>query len=105
MILDGIDEIPFGPPRTVVLTFMQKLVSKRLSHLHLLVTSRPEHDILKHLSEFNGWMSMAVPKGAIAEDIKRYVETDIERDPDLKDLPYATKDLIIEKLCGEDNCM
>jgi ankyrin repeat domain-containing protein 50 len=105
VILDGIDEIPFGRPRTAVLTFVQRLVSKHLSHLHLLVTSRPEHDILKHLNEFNRWMSMAAPKEAIAEDIKRYVKTDIERDPELKILPYATKDLIIERLCGEENCM
>jgi len=84
---------------------MQRLTLQRLSYLHVLVTSRPEPDILRYLNESKGWISMAVPKGAIAEDIKRYVKTDIQRYPQLKALPDAIKDLIIEKLCGEDNCM
>jgi hypothetical protein len=54
IVLDALDEIPFGSDRDEVLRFVQALRNRRFPNLHLLLTSRvgdEEHDIASMLDQ------------------------------------------------------
>jgi hypothetical protein len=51
MILDALDECPRTTRRTDILPFLRKLVGFDVPGLHLLVSSRPEHDVLQCMND------------------------------------------------------
>lgn len=105
LIVDGLDEVRYGPPRVAVLRFLQLLVDLDSHHVSVFITSRSEPDILDHFASFRAWLSIPVNQYAIADDIKRYVQQQLDRFPDPQRASAETKALITRKLCRDDNYM
>ena len=87
LVLDALDECGTrrGPPTEGLLSWIREVLSSEQRNVHLLVTSRPEHDI-----EF-GIMGFAhnddivpIRSSLISDDIRAYVRTRIREDSSLK---------------------
>ncbi|KAK6365835.1 hypothetical protein LTR64_008671 [Lithohypha guttulata] len=105
LVLDGLDEVGYGPQRAEVVQLTQQLVALRQPQLHIFLTSRSEADILGYFEESEGWISLPADHYKISGDIKIYVEQELCRYPDLKRLPSNTKEMIRKRLCRRDNIM
>lgn len=98
IVLDALDECPHADKqgqRTQLLRTIRDMVSKKYSKLHLLVTSRPEPDILQEIS------SIAIHSLSIEElikaDVAQHVEAALE-ESSLVNWDEEVKNLIRDKL-------
>jgi len=105
LVLDGLDEVEYGPRRGEVVELLHDLVALRQQHIHILLTSRSEPDITEYFDESEGWNSTPVNSHEIARDIKAYVDEELSRYPDLRKLSNNTKDMIRKRLCPGNNVM
>lgn len=105
LVLDGLDEVEYGPRRAEVVQLLHALVAPRQQNIHILLTSRSEPDIIGYFDQSEGWDSTPVDIHEIARDIKAYVDEELSRYPDLRKLSYNTKDMIRKRLCPSHNVM
>jgi len=104
IVLDALDE---STTRPALLTWLQGMVSNPVGSVHLLVTSRNEHDIR---SEIDLWAApedcVAIQSDLIAPDIQTYTESRIEKDRGLQrwrsrpDIQESIKISILNKADG-----
>ncbi|KAJ5352445.1 hypothetical protein N7452_001419 [Penicillium brevicompactum] len=95
-VFDALDECPqstYSRERALVLSLLIDLLRRYESKVHILVTSRPEHDIQHELGKF----SRIDLEARLAEDVKSFVSSSVARDP-LRRRTQGTKHLISEKL-------
>jgi NACHT domain len=109
LIIDGLDECPstssLSSPREQVLTLLEDLVEAKFSNLRICVTSRPEDDIrtcLEHLA-FRS-ISLHDERGQ-KEDIKKYIESVINTNRDMKNWSLEQKQLVTNTLIERSDGM
>ena len=87
IVLDALDECRTrkGPPPEGLLSWIRDLLSSEQRNVHLLVTSRPEQDIMSIVSEFahNGDI-VPIQSDLITDDIRAYVRTRVRQREGLK---------------------
>lgn len=98
MVLDGLDEIPYGPDRTTLLRLLDQMAKSAYPLLHILVSSRPERDIEKEILGSRHWRTFPYSSGGARSDIGIYVANQIKLTPKLASLPDHTQHDIQEKL-------
>ena len=87
IVLDALDECTSrkGAPTEGLLSWIRDLVNSEQRNVHLLVTSRPEHDIKSRVSEFADKDGMIpIQSDLITDDIHAYVRTRVRQDEGLK---------------------
>jgi hypothetical protein len=88
IVLDALDECCTrkGPLSEGLLAWIQSLLDLQQSNIHLLVTSRPEHDIEQVLREVAQSDQDIVPlqSDLIKDDIRSYVHTRVRKGDGLK---------------------
>jgi hypothetical protein len=109
IILDALDEcrIRKGSPTQGLLSWIRDLLSSEKRNVHLLVTSRPEHDVISELSHFARDDDIVrIQSDLIADDIGAYVRTRVKQDPGFKrwgarpDVQEAIETRLMEKADG-----
>lgn len=105
MVIDAIDEVPFGPDRNEIIQTIQDIASLELGFLRLLLFSRPESDIRACLHGSSTWRLVEMPQDAMHDDIGNYIDNEISRDPRLRALPTKTKVQIRGRLVGHESGM
>lgn len=98
IILDGLDEIPYGPDRTKLLRLLSQIAEKTYPLLHALVSSRPERDIEREILGNCHWSTFPYSSDGVRDDLAIYVANQIKLTPKLASLPDHTKEEIHEKL-------
>ena len=86
IILDALDECRTrkGPSTEGLLSWIDDLLNSEQRNVHLLVTSRPEHDIESRIIEFAHKEIMPIQSNLITNDIGTYVRTRVEEDNSFK---------------------
>jgi hypothetical protein len=98
MVLDGLDEIPYGPQRATVLRFLGLISRLSLRRLHILATSRQERDIEEVLLTYPGWNLLSILQTNVEKDLGIYVASQIAENQKLQAQPDSIKDEIRRKL-------
>ncbi|KAE8143191.1 hypothetical protein BDV38DRAFT_291944 [Aspergillus pseudotamarii] len=78
LIFDALDECPELPgnsARGTLLKFLNRLIDQHKETLHILVTSRPEHDIRFHLGKYPGYDI----EEDLSQDVERFVDDRLEQ--------------------------
>ena len=97
LVIDALDEIPFGPQRDRVLDLLTELSALNLPHLHILVTSRDQPDIREALISNSGSKSVSLNNSSVQADIGTFVSRAVQRDAGLR----PSEQLIREYLVGD----
>lgn len=98
IVLDGLDEIPYGPDRITLLRLFDEMAKRAYPLLHILVSSRPESDIERGIVGSQHWRKFVYSSGGAEDDLGIYVTNQIKMTPKLASLPDHTKHDIQEKL-------
>lgn len=98
IILDGLDEVPYGPERSKILRLLKEVSALEYSRLHLLVCSRQEMDIQSALLSGSRWRSFSIPHANVEEDLDVYITNQISTSPKLQSQPENVKREIKNKL-------
>jgi hypothetical protein len=98
IIIDGLDEIPYGSQRQVVLEFLRYLSGLPLPRLHILATSRLERDIEGALKGCFRWQVLGICRQDVQVDIDIYITSQIAETPKLQSQPESIKAAIKDKL-------
>ncbi|EEU37940.1 uncharacterized protein NECHADRAFT_88282 [Fusarium vanettenii 77-13-4] len=98
MVLDGLDEIPYGPDRTTLLLLLNQMAERAYPLLHILVSSRPERHIEKEILGSQHWRTFPFSSGGARNDMEIYVTNQIKLTPRLASLPDHIKHKIHETL-------
>ncbi|KAL2694902.1 hypothetical protein Neosp_001491 [[Neocosmospora] mangrovei] len=101
LVLDGLDEIPYGPDRTTLLRLLDEMAKRAYPLLHILVSSRPESDIERGIVGSQHWRKFVYSAGGARDDLGIYVTNQIKLTPKLASLPDHTKEEIQQKLVVE----
>jgi ankyrin repeat domain-containing protein 50 len=104
LILDGLDEVPYGSSRDTVLELVKEL-EKSGPHVHILVSSREEQDIGSALSQSRDWKRFPIGMNLVEDDIALFIACQIEDHSKLKSLPSEVKRDIEENLVFGANGM
>lgn len=99
LVIDALDECPktaYSEERESLLSLLLGLRKKHQNKIHILVTSRREGDISKHLNKF----SMFDLEASLVEDVKKLVSASISQHLD-KWSPEI-KSLITDELLGSN---
>ena len=94
IVLDALDEVPFGPLRDDVLDLLLQLTELKSPMLRILVSSRKDRDIEERLILEAGWRSQPIESHLVSEDIGRFVRGELEHRPKLRTQSAEIKDLI-----------
>ncbi|MCJ1467598.1 hypothetical protein MMC07_006223 [Pseudocyphellaria aurata] len=107
IVIDGLDECPIGDiekSRGKVLALLTELSGWNLPSLHVLVTSRREHDIDHALEPLVTRPPISIQTRQVQSDIHKYIKSQLANDLDLKRWPSAIKEEIeialTERACG-----
>ncbi len=100
--IDALDELPLGSSRQHILKFLAMLASLNIPHVHVVVTSRPGSDIHAALGS---WTAVLMSKEMVAEDMKIFVDREIDGDLELSCQDEIIKKRIIDRLVNEGNGM
>ncbi|KAF2818007.1 ankyrin [Mytilinidion resinicola] len=84
VIIDGLDECPKGDTRNAVLGHLNSVAAFDCNCLHLLVASRPEHDIKKALEPLLTFKPLSIDEIHVRSDVALYVQHEISDDPKLR---------------------
>jgi hypothetical protein len=99
IIIDAVDECPNTPctssPREKVVNFVEDLVKLRCSNLHVLVTSRPEHDIKPVLGSLSSHHISLHDQSGQKDDIINYVGSFVRSHRATRRWRLEDKDLVI----------
>ena len=102
LILDALDECPnnsgMPTPREEVLNLIKDLVSLRLPHLHMCITSRPEIDIQAILEPLTSLRMSLHDQTGQKEDILDYVRSFVSSDTKMQKWREEDRNLVIETL-------
>jgi hypothetical protein len=98
IVLDGLDEVPYGPERSKILRLLKEVSALGYSRLHFLVCSRQEMDIRSALLSGAQWRSFSIPHANIEEDLDVYITKQISTSPKLQSQPENVKREIKNKL-------
>lgn len=98
IVLDGLDEIPYGSHRTALLLLLNQMAGRECPLLHILVSSRPERDIGAEILGSHHWRTFPFSSGGAKNDMEIYVANQIKLTQRLASLPDHTKHDIQEKL-------
>jgi len=102
LIVDGLDECPSistqSSPREQVLSLLEDLVEAQLPNLRICVTSRPEVDIKAILEPLTFRSISLHDESGQKEDIKRYIESFVDTNRNMKNWDPEYKHLVIEVL-------
>ena len=94
IVLDALDEVPFGPLRDDVLDLLLQLTELKSPMLRILVSSRKDQDIEERLILEAGWRSQPIESHLVSEDIGRFVRGELTHRPKLRTQSTQIKDLI-----------
>ena len=93
LVIDGVDEIA---ERQHILEFINRHL--RSVNFHLLVASRPLHDIEKHLYDT---LQLNIEANLILEDIKTYIQWRLYNDQKFKRIKASLKTTIQDRLISQ----
>jgi hypothetical protein len=109
IILDALDECPnnSGMPtsREKVSNLLKDLISLRLPHVHICVTSRPEVDIQTALEQLASHRLSLHEEGGQKQDIIEYLKSVVESDPRMGKWREEDKQLVIDTLARKADGM
>jgi hypothetical protein len=109
IILDALDECSnnSGMPtsREKVLRLLKDLISLRLPHVHICVTSRPEVDIQTALEHLASYLVSLHEEGGQRKDIIDYLKSVVESDPRMGKWREEDKQLVIDTLARKADGM
>jgi hypothetical protein len=109
LIVDGLDECPDtsdGPsPREHVLELFEELVNSKLPNVRICITSRPEMDIKLALDSLTFRSVSLHDESGQIEDINKYIESVIRRDPKNRRWKAEDKQMVIDVLIRKANGM
>ena len=96
LIFDALDECPgvTNPERATLFSFLVDLLEKHKKNVHILATSRPEEDIRNELEKF----PRIDLEAHVAEDVKTFVHTELQRRPLLSRYGGDIKKQIVDAL-------
>ena len=94
IVLDALDEVPFGPSRDDFLELLLQLTELKSPMLRILVSSRKDWDIEERLILEAGWQSQPIESHLVSEDIGRFVRGQLTHRPKLRTQSAEIKDLI-----------
>ena len=103
LLVDALDELPSGPGRDHVITYLRELAGMNIPNLHILATSRDESDIRAGLHTWHE--NFVIDKNKVAEDMRLYVTSEIHKHEELSRQNDSIKDLILRRLVEEGNGM
>lgn len=101
IIIDALDECN---ERHALLAFLKTLVNECGNHLHLLMTSRQEHDITEELSQFVVF-PIGLQSQLVDRDINLYVQEILSKDLRMKKWPDQIKEEILTNLISKADGM
>jgi hypothetical protein len=104
IIIDALDECPKNGERVEILPLIPD-IGTRSPNLHLLVTSRPEPDIVDFLTPLLTSPGIPIWGGQVDSDIKLYIANQLTTNPRLKKWPEIIKADIEASLCTGANGM
>lgn len=96
IIVDALDEYP-EPRRPELLRTIQSLIGKNFENIHVLATSRAEHDI-KFTLGGSATEVICIDNDLVDDDIKTHIRRCLSEDPRLSRLPGHIKRMIELKL-------
>ncbi|KUJ17138.1 uncharacterized protein LY89DRAFT_669553 [Mollisia scopiformis] len=105
IVLDGLDEVQYGPKRNAILKLLRMISALDLRQLHLLVSSRRETDIEVELLSIVRWQPLQVTQQNIEKDLNIFVTNQISESQKLRSQSELVKDEIKHKLVGGANGM
>jgi ankyrin repeat domain-containing protein 50 len=85
IIVDALDECPYGEERTQLSVVLKEFSTWALPNLHILVTSRKEPDIYKVLALLVTFPPVCIQTKQVDADIRLHVKTQLANDADLKE--------------------
>ena len=98
LVLDALDEVPFGAQRDAVIQFLSDLAAAQLPCLRVLITSRRDIDIEDRLVIKGSYKSQEIPTLEVQQDIELFVNGQIARHPRLRGQSDKVKKTISEGL-------
>jgi hypothetical protein len=109
LLVDALDEIPFGAhpkQRTDTTDLLNQLASSEAPNIHLLVTCRPQPDLMESLSDRDGiWSKRGFPPDRVQSDIERFVRNTIVKSPGTRKLGDFDQEKLIRGLAGPQETM
>jgi NACHT domain len=109
IIVDAVDECPNTPrtssPRKKVLNLLEDLVKSHFPSVHILVTSRPEHDIRSVLGSLSPDHTSLHDQSGQKDDIINYVNFVVHSYEETRRWRSEDKDLVIRRLSEGANGM
>ena len=96
IIIDALDEYP-ELQRSELLQTIQLLVGEGFEHIHILTTSRAEHDIKLTIGK-SATEVICIENDQVDADINKHVRTCLSDDPRLSKLPDRIKYMVELKL-------
>jgi hypothetical protein len=105
IVLDGLDEVQYGPKRNAILKLLGEISTLELPRLHMLVSSRQEVDIEASLKSLPRWQPLKISQHDVELDLKIFVTNQISENQKLRDQSKPVKDEITQKLVGGANGM
>jgi hypothetical protein len=102
IIIDALDECPIAStipsPREEALGLVVELVGLHLPHVHICVTSRPEHDIQAVFKDLTPRAVSLHDESGQRQDIVDYVTSFVRSDRKVRRWREEDKELVIEIL-------
>ncbi|KAH9980858.1 ankyrin repeat-containing domain protein [Lactifluus volemus] len=109
IIIDALDEClnnpPTSSPRRKVLDLLEDLVKSHFSRVHILVTSRDEHDIRHAFQSLPSLHITLHDQGGQKDDIVNYVKFMTHSHKDMQKWRSKDRDLVIQRLSEGANGM
>jgi NACHT domain len=109
LIIDGLDECPSTSaqllPRKEVLSLLEDLVEENFKNLRICVTSRPETDIEAILKPLASLSVSLHQEGGQNEDIRKYIESFVTNDRNMKNWNLEYRRLVINGLTNKADGM
>jgi hypothetical protein len=100
LVIDALDEVPFGPQRDRVLDILTELSALNLPHLHILVTSRDQPDIREALISNSACKSVSMNNSSVQADISKFVSRAVQRDAGLRPWEQLIREYLVGDLKG-----
>ncbi|KAF2501943.1 hypothetical protein BU16DRAFT_419460, partial [Lophium mytilinum] len=84
IVIDAVDECPKGERRNAVLEITESIAAFKCDRLHVLLASRPEHDIRRALSPILTVNPVPLDRYHVQCDVALYVQAQVQNDSILK---------------------
>jgi hypothetical protein len=105
IVLDGLDEVQYGPKRNAILKLLKMISALDLAGLHLLVSSRWVADIELELLSVERWQPLHITQQSIKRDLNIFVTNQILDSQKLRSQSELVKSKIKHKLVDGANGM